>query len=157
MFKKRFLRCLLAGQPVARIRDLMEEFLDRRVQRLINQKVLGLLQKQQAQGEEVYLLSSNFDFLLDPLCQRWKLAGVLSTRAERLNGIFTGRLLGQTCHGEEKLARVMCEFGEQSVRQAVAYGDGKSDASILLAVAEGYWVRPKGILRATVVPVRPLV
>ena len=97
-------------------------------------------------SDEIYIVSSNFDFLLKPLQKRWNLAGIIATRTEVLNGIFTGRLVGNACHGKEKVARVIECFGPTITKEAVAYGDSASDAFLLDSVKDGYSVKPNNEL-----------
>jgi phosphoserine phosphatase len=88
----------------------------------------------------VYLVSANFDCLLEPLMARWSLAGVIATQAECLAGVYTGGISGEACHGEEKLRRAVARLGQAAVSGAVAYGN-RDDAPLLRAVRTAYLVR----------------
>jgi phosphatidylglycerophosphatase C len=140
-FKERFAKLLLADEAAERIERLVERFHDRHLPPNLNSPVVHRLLHHVASGDEVYLVSSNYDFFLLPLVRRWRIAGVIASEAEVARGRFTGRLGGPACHGPEKLKRVTSQFGYARVRDAVSYGDdSKADIFLMSAVKEAYWV-----------------
>jgi len=141
-FKERLLRLLVRGEAEPSIAERTEKFHQMRLNSLLNQPVVRALLKHAAAGDDVYLVSSNFDFFLRPLQQRWKLKGIFATETEVAGGHFTGRISGRACDGEEKLARVVAFFGERTARGAEAYGDSRGDSFLLGFVKTGHWVGP---------------
>ncbi len=139
-FKERLLKLLVRAEFEQNIAELTRQFHLSQLQPILNQSMVRLLVAHAAAGDQVYLVSSNFDFFLSPLQERWPLKGILATQAEVLNGRFTGRIVGRACDGEEKLARVVARFGESSAREAVAYADGAGDSVLLEFVKKGHWV-----------------
>jgi len=142
-FKQEFLRELLKGRSAACVRELVQRFHATYLEAVWNRPVLQSLLNHAAAGDDVWLVSSNFDFFLQPLQERWNLRGILATETEVRDGGFTGRILGRACDGREKLSRVVATFGERRAREAVAYGDSRSDSYLLQFVKTGHWVRPR--------------
>jgi phosphatidylglycerophosphatase C len=140
-FKKHLLPLLVQDESQARIELLTQQFHDTNVEPMLNRDVLQALSRHTASGDHVYLVSSNFDFFLRPFAERWGLQGVIATQTEVREGKFTGRILGSTCHGKEKLARVLGCFDEARIRSAAAYGDSPSDAYLMNFVKTAHWVR----------------
>jgi phosphatidylglycerophosphatase C len=141
IFKERFVALLVGGEPVERVARLVERFHDQHLQSHLNPDVVRQLLWHVERGHEVYLVSSNYDFVLRPLVQRWQLAGVIASETEVALGVFTGRLRGPACHGPEKLTRVTRLFGEARVRDALSYADDrKADVFLMQAVREAHWV-----------------
>jgi HAD superfamily hydrolase (TIGR01490 family) len=141
-FKQRFLQLLVQGLPAGRVQKWAEQFHATHLESIQNRPVVELLLEHTAAGDDVYLVSSNFDFFLQPLQQRWNLKGILATQTEVLDGCFTGCIVGRACDGREKLTRVVASFGERNAREAVAYGDSRSDCFLLDFVRTGHWVGP---------------
>ena len=111
-------------------------FLDDHLPCLMNNIVFEKLKGHVAAGEDVYLASANFDFILAPLINKWKLTGIISTATEVKNDCYTGRIIGNTCKGEEKFIKIKEILGEEAVKAAIAYGDDE-DSLLLHSVGEG--------------------
>jgi phosphatidylglycerophosphatase C len=139
-FKERFCRSFLTGESEKEIDDLSRMFTVRYLEGILNTPVVEALHGHQQKGDEVYLVSSNFTFLLRPLHQTWNSCGVIATDLEIKAGRFTGKISGRTCHGREKLSRVLAVFGSERVREATAYGDSRSDRHLLAFVKTAVWV-----------------
>ena len=140
-FKKYLIRLLLREEPEREMASISARFHETYLDSILNRKIFQCLVRHRIQGNDVYLVSSNFDFVLKPLQQKWNLKGIIATQTEISAGRFTGRLLGHTCHGEEKVTRVIAQFGKERVTQAVAYGDSASDLFLLKSVRTGYLIR----------------
>jgi len=139
-FKQRFIQLLVQGQSTERMRQLSEQFHQTVLTSLLNKDVFEALSRHTLAGDHVYLVSSNFDFFLEPLRTKWNLKGIFATKTEVEAGRFTGRLLGSPCDGKEKLERVLAFFGEKRVRDAVAYADSANDRYLLGIVKTSHWV-----------------
>jgi phosphatidylglycerophosphatase C len=142
-FKERFLRLLVEGESEERIKAVAQSFHRTQLDRILNRNVLQRLLSHTAVDDDVYLVSSNFDFFLRPLQQEWNVRGIFATDTEVLDGKFTGRILGRACDGKEKLDRVLACLGERRTREAIAYGDSRSDSFLLDYVKTGHWVGPR--------------
>lgn len=71
----------------------------------------------------------------------------VGTRAEVLDGRFTGRLDGPFCHGRGKLARLWIDLGTADLSEAAAYSDSASDLPLLRAAGRPVAVNPDRHLR----------
>jgi len=140
LFKERFLRLLVRDESEKSIAEFVGRFHKTRLESILNFAMVSALAEHAAAGDDVYLVSSNFDFFLKPLERRWNLKGIFATQAEAVDGRFTGRIRGRACHGKEKLGRVVASLGERRTREAVAYGDSRSDSNLLHFVKVGHWV-----------------
>jgi phosphatidylglycerophosphatase C len=139
-FKQQFCRSFLKGESERAIEDLSKAFIAEYVTGILNGAVVDALHRHQQTGDQVYLVSSNFAFLLRPLQQMWNSNGVIATNPEVKLGRFTGRLSGPTCDGPEKLSRVLDLFGWERVKAATAYGDSRGDVPLLSFVKKAVWV-----------------
>lgn len=139
-FKEDFCRCLLTGLTAESIERLSREFYDCYVSAILKEPTILLLNKHRQAGDEVHIVTSNFDFVLQPVKRQLNADGVFATVPEIIDGRYTGRLTGQACVGSEKLTRVLARFGHERVRQAVAYGDSSDDRELLEFVKTPVWV-----------------
>jgi len=140
-FKNRCAMLLLAGESEEKINRIIEKYLSRRLDSLIDTEVYNTIVKNQSRGNGVYIVSSNYDFFVNRFINLWRLSGVVATRAQIVNGIFSGKLLDKSCEGPQKVRRVRELFGDAVAGQAVAYGDSRGDLELLKYVRQGFWVR----------------
>jgi len=140
VFKQQFMSQLVQGESQGRIESLTARFHETHLEPILNRAMIRLLLEHVEHGDDVYLVSSNFDFFLRPLQERWNVKGIIATQTEVRDGHFTGHILGLACDGKEKLDRVINCFGERRTREAVAYGDSQSDSFLLEFVMTGHWV-----------------
>lgn len=139
-FKERFCKLLLKGQLEESIAKTVEDFMRDYVERSLKGPIVEALLCHVRNGDEVYLVSSNFSFLLCHLQTMWALSGIVATEAECTDGRYTGRIAGRSCDGREKLVRTVGLFGEEKVRAATAYGDSVGDRELLTFVKCSNWV-----------------
>lgn len=139
-FKARFCELLLKNESEEATATAARIFVQDYVQGILRKPVVERLLNHVQKGDEVYLVSSNFGFVLRALRGKWPLNGVVATEAEVDGGRFTGRIAGRSCEGKAKLARVVSRFGEPRVREATAYGDSRGDRELLGFVKNANWV-----------------
>ena len=67
---------------------------------------------------------------------------VIGTEFEKEQGIYTGRLSGKNCYGQEKVCRInrWAASRRQALNVTSAWGDHPSDSYMLSLAAERYWV-----------------
>jgi phosphatidylglycerophosphatase C len=138
--KKEFCRRLLSGQTEEHVDRLSSEFAASYVTNILRDRMVRLLEQHRQKGDDVYLVSSNFDFVLRPLLERLSATDIIATEPEITNGRYTGRLARPACARAEKLTRVVARFGAERVRDAVAYGDSDDDRALLEFVKTPVWV-----------------
>lgn len=139
-FKERFCECLLGGETQTHVEELSREFAARYLIGVLREPMLKVVHEHRRAGDEVYIVSSNFDFVLEPLRERLDVNGVIATEPEIVNGRYTGRLSTRACAGSEKVQRALARFGRERVSQAVAYGDSNDDRQLLEFVKTPVWV-----------------
>ena len=139
--KERCAAVLLAGEKECRVGAIIRAESGDRIAGWFDAELVGLLRRIQETGANVFLVSSNLDCYLRPLGELWGLRGVIATRAEVVDGRFTGRLVGATCIGPEKVARVIEAVGADEARAGAAFGDSRGDEELLNYVNEGYRIR----------------
>ena len=108
-----------------------------------------LLGRHKRAGREVYICSSSPEDYLAILAEELGLDGVIGTRAEVVEGRYTGLLDGAMCHGPEKARRV----GELAVERGIdldrsyAYSDSINDLPLLEMVGNPVAMNPDHALR----------
>jgi HAD superfamily hydrolase (TIGR01490 family) len=138
--KEFFLRSFLSGKKTEEINKLMREFFDTNWATLFNQKVLKILEDHRDKGDMVFILSANFDFLLEPLIEILGIKTFICTQTEKIDDVFTGRIIGNTYKGNSKVDRLRMIFNDHEIANMIAYGD-KEDRALLSQVGKEIFVQ----------------
>ena len=139
----------VAGRNVSQIRAIGDEVID---EILLNKLWPGTLKMAQAHiavGQEVWLVTASPNELADKLAKRVGLTGGLGTRAEEIDGVYTGRLDGPPLHGQAKADAVVALATARGIDLAnsVAYSDSSNDLPLLSVVGSAVPVNPDRALR----------
>jgi len=128
------------GRSVAR-----EELLPR-----LYPQAVELMSRHKRAGRAVYIASSSPEDYLALLAQELAVDGVVGTRAEVVDGLYTGNLDGPIVHGPEKAARVLelAKKEEIDLARSFAYSDSVNDLPLFELVGHPVALNPDRQLRA---------
>jgi HAD superfamily hydrolase (TIGR01490 family) len=128
------------GRSVAR-----EELLPR-----LYPQAVELLSRHKRAGREVYICSSSPEDYLVLLARELDIDGVVGSRAEVVDGRYTGRLDGLLCHDVEKARRVseLAAARDIDLSRSFAYTDSIEDLAMLELVGNPVAMNPDRSLAA---------
>lgn len=157
--KQAVLAHFLAGWSGERLAAAADRFAGGPLPRLVNPRALARLHWHRDQGHRVLIVSASPEIYLHPWAARHGVEAVLGTRLEMSGGVFTGRILGNNCHGPEKVARLGGHLGALDGFAIHAYGDSAGDRELLAAAAAGFYrpFRSRLPARASVTFLRALL
>lgn len=139
----------VAGRKVSDIVALGEEIYDELLADKIYPRTRQLAEAHLAQGQRVWLVTATPVELAQLIARRLGLTGALGTVAETVNGVYTGRLVGDLLHGPAKAAAVRSLAAREGLdlRRCTAYSDSANDLPMLSAVGTAVAVNPDAALR----------
>ncbi|MDQ1737628.1 MAG: hypothetical protein QOH56_3879, partial [Pseudonocardiales bacterium] len=139
----------VAGKSVADIVAVSEDIYDETIAERIYSGTRALAQLHLDAGERVWLVTATPEELAQIIARRLNLTGALGTRAEHVDGLFTGHLIGDLLHGEAKAAAVRELAGREGLDLSLcaAYSDSINDMPLLLLVGRPVAVNPDSALR----------
>ncbi|HLY34070.1 MAG TPA: HAD-IB family hydrolase [Jatrophihabitantaceae bacterium] len=140
----------VAGKKVDEIVALGEEIYDETMADRIWSGTHALAMQHIDAGRRVWLVTATPVELATIIAQRLKLTGALGTVAESVDGVYTGRLVGEVLHGEAK-ARAVRSLAEREgldLSRCAAYSDSINDIPLLSIVGRPVAVNPDSALRA---------
>jgi HAD superfamily hydrolase (TIGR01490 family) len=113
----------------------------------------ALVASHRERGDLCALVTATNDFIAASFARLFGIDRLLASRAEVRDGRYTGEVVGELCHGPEKVARVEAWLAElglgwADVTHSVFYSDSVTDLPLLARVAEAVAVRPEPRLRA---------
>ncbi len=108
--------------------------------RFFNPQIIEILKDHNKKGEKIYIVSSNFGFLLEPLKDFVPVDGIFATEAEKKDKVYSGKISGDVCVADNKLLRAahLIPGG-----QTICYGDSEGDFALMNACSKSYLVKHK--------------
>lgn len=134
----------VAGHKVADVVALGEEIYDELMAERIWSGTRALAQLHLDAGQRVWLVTAAPTELASLIARRLGLTGALGTVAESVDGIYTGRLVGEPLHGPAKAEaiRALAEREGLDLDDCAAYSDSMNDVPMLSIVGHPCAVNP---------------
>ncbi|MEO7352276.1 MAG: HAD-IB family hydrolase [Marmoricola sp.] len=139
----------IAGHTVAELEELGEEIFDERMAHRIWPGTRALAQLHLDEGQRVWLVTAAPIEIATIIARRLGLTGALGTVAEHVDGVYTGRLVGEMLHGSAKavaVAELADRFG-LDLQRCSAYSDSYNDLPMLSEVGDPCVINPDARLR----------
>jgi HAD superfamily hydrolase (TIGR01490 family) len=140
---------LIAGHDVRQLVDAAEQVYREDVAQRLYAGTTALVQAHQKAGHQVWLVTATPVEMAQVLVEHLGATGCLATVAERADGRYTGRLVGEPVHGPAK-ARAIRDLADRTgldLAASYAYGDSGNDLPVLTAVGHPAAVNPDLWLR----------
>jgi len=147
--KEIFLKAFIGGLNTNLVQSWAREFASRIIASGCRPRVLGLIKEFHKNGDRLIICSASPQIYVRFIAERLGIVEVISTELEIKDGCYTGKLFGKNCSGEEKLRRIKKYLGTDHYNGvALAYGDRKSDLSVLKWADEGWLLKGNKLIPA---------
>ena len=139
-----------AGHTVAELTTIGEEVFDEVMAGKVWPGTRALAQMHLDAGQRVWLVTATPVEVATVIAKRLGLTGALGTVAETVDGVYTGRLVGEILHGEAKAeaVRALAEREGLDLGACAAYSDSANDIPLLSLVGQPCAINPDSRLRA---------
>ena len=139
----------IAGHTVAELEQLGEEIFDERMAHRIWPGTRALAQLHLDRGQRVWLVTAAPLEIASIIARRLGLTGAMGTVAEHVDGVYTGRLVGDMLHGPAKAEAIkaLAEREGLDLSRCAAYSDSSNDLPMLALVGHPCVVNPDHRLR----------
>jgi HAD superfamily hydrolase (TIGR01490 family) len=139
----------IEGHTAEELGALGEEIFDEEMASRIWPGTRALAQMHLDQGQRVWLVTAAPVELARTIARRLGLTGALGTVAEQVDGVYTGRLVGDLLHGPAKAEAVLAlaEAEGLDLERCAAYSDSHNDLPMLSLVGDPCVINPDGKLR----------
>ncbi len=110
----------------------------------------GLIEMHHEAGRDCYIISASPVEVVEPLARALGMEGGIGTRAEAVEGVYTGQLDGPFCYGDGKriiIEKIAASRG-YDLRLSYCYSDSASDLPMLEMVGHPVAVNPDSPLEA---------
>jgi HAD superfamily hydrolase (TIGR01490 family) len=139
----------IEGRPTAELVTLGEQIYDEFIADKVWPGTRELAQMHLDAGQQVWLVTATPYELAETIARRLGLTGALGTVAESVDGVFTGRLVGEILHGPGKAhaVRSLAIREGLNLRRCTAYSDSFNDVPMLSLVGTAVAINPDAALR----------
>jgi HAD superfamily hydrolase (TIGR01490 family) len=146
---KRKALAFIEGRSTAELMALGEDIYDQIIADKIWPGTRALTQMHLDAGQQVWLVTATPYELAATIANRLGLTGALGTVAESVDGVFTGRLVGDILHGAGKAhaVRALAIREGLNLRRCTAYSDSFNDVPMLSLVGTAVAINPDADLR----------
>ena len=138
----------VAGHTVDEIERIGEEVYDEVMADKIWPGTRALAQSHLESGHDVWLVTASPVEVATVIASRLGLTGALGTVAENVDGVYTGRLVGEPLHGASKAVAVEALADQRGYELALcsAYSDSANDIPMLSLVGHPCAINPDSTL-----------
>jgi HAD superfamily hydrolase (TIGR01490 family) len=138
------------GHTVAELTTIGEEVFDEVMVGKVWPGTRALAQMHLDAGQRVWLVTATPVEVATVIAKRLGLTGALGTVAESVDGVYTGRLVGEILHGEAKAeaVRALARREGLDLGSCAAYSDSANDIPLLSLVGQPCAINPDSKLRA---------
>jgi HAD superfamily hydrolase (TIGR01490 family) len=139
----------ITGHSVSELTELSEEIFDEAMAHRIWPGTRALAQLHLDQGQRVWLVTAAPVEIAVIIARRLGLTGALGTGSEQVDGVYTGRLVGEMMHGPAKAEAVAALAVREGLdlSRCSAYSDSYNDLPMLNLVGDPVVVNPDNRLR----------
>ncbi|MFJ4851580.1 MULTISPECIES: HAD family hydrolase [unclassified Streptomyces] len=140
---------IVKGHRVEELMSIGEEIYDEYMAGKIWPGTRALAQAHLDAGQRVWLVTAAPVETATIIARRLGLTGALGTVAEHVDGIYTGRLVGEPLHGPAKAEAVRALAAAEGLElsRCAAYSDSSNDIPMLSLVGHPYAINPDTRLR----------
>lgn len=140
---------IVKGHRVSELMSIGEEIYDEYMADRIWPGTRALAQAHLDAGQKVWLVTAAPVETATIIARRLGLTGALGTVAESVDGVYTGRLVGEPLHGPAKAeaVRALAAAEDLDLARCAAYSDSHNDIPMLSLVGHPYAINPDTKLR----------
>ena len=141
---------IIRGHRVSELTIMGEEIYDEYLADRIWSGTRALAQAHLDAGQRVWLVTAAPVETATIIARRLGLTGALGTVTESVDGVYTGRLVGEILHGEAKAEAVIALADREGLDlgACAAYSDSANDIPLLSLVGQPCAINPDARLRA---------
>lgn len=113
------------------MQHIVKEFYSKRLSKILYKDSIDTMKKFKKQGYKIYLISASAEFYLNELYNIDVVDKVIGTKFKLKDGIFSRKIEGENCKGEEKVNRLMEVLKEENIdvdfKASYMFSDSLSD------------------------------
>ncbi len=137
------------GKTVAEMSMHTEQLYQEFIAPYLYPKAIELINELHANNIPVAVLSSTCNIIVGAIAKRFGIENVIGTQLEVIDGVFTGKIVGEygSCEGKIGPAKRFAEAHGATLADVVYYGDSINDINVLEVVGHPMATNPSDYLK----------
>lgn len=127
--------------------ELVKKFYDEKLQAILYEDALTMMKKLKSEGYDIYLISASPEFYINEFYKIKEVDKIIGTKFTFKEGIFTRKMEGENCKGQEKVRRLMEVIKNEKIevdfKESYMFSDSLSDKPLLDLVGKPYLINYK--------------
>ena len=144
--KEKFLK-FIDGIKEQDLSKLVKSFYEEKLKTIVYEDALKMMKKLKNEGYDIYLISASPEFYINEFYNIEEVDKIIGTKFNFSDGIFTRKMEGENCKGEEKVRRLKevlkNEKTEVDFKESYMFSDSLSDKPLLDLVGKPYLINYK--------------
>lgn len=144
--KEKFLK-FIDGIKEEDLAKLVKKFYDEKLKTILYEDALKMMKKLKNEGYEIYLISASPEFYINEFYNIKEVDKIIGTKFSFRDGIFTRKMEGNNCKGEEKVRRLKEVLKNEKIevdfKESYMFSDSLSDKPLLDLVGKPYLINYK--------------
>ncbi len=136
--KQKILSYFFAGTPEGFFQEKCDLFAEKVLPGLIRPAAKQEIDHLRTRGFEIVVISASAGNWIRKWTNRLSL-DLVATRLEVKDGLITGRIDGQNCYGEQKVARIREHWRLADYEEIYVYGDTSGDKPMLALATKSFY------------------
>jgi len=144
--KEKFLK-FIDGIKEEELAKLVKKFYEEKLKTIIYEDAISMMRKLKNEGYDIYLISASPEFYINEFYNIKEVDKIIGTKFNFSDGIFTRKMSGENCKGEEKVRRLKEVLKKEKIevdfKESYMFSDSLSDKPLLDLVGKPYLINYK--------------
>lgn len=144
--KEKFLK-FIDGIKEKDLAELVKRFYEEKLRTIVYDDALKMMKKLKSQGYDIYLISASPEFYINEFYSIKEVDKIIGTKFVFNNGIFTRKMEGKNCKGQEKVNRLKEVIENEKIdvdfKESYMFSDSLSDKPLFDLVGKPYLINYK--------------
>ena len=141
--KEKFLK-FIDGIKEQDLSKLVKSFYEEKLKTIVYDDALKMMKKLKNEGYDIYLISASPEFYINEFYNIKEVDKIIGTKFNFSDGIFTRKMEGENCKGEEKVRRLKEVLNNEKIevnfKESYMFSDSLSDKPLLDLVGKPHLI-----------------
>ncbi|MGV6816262.1 MAG: histidinol-phosphatase [Thiotrichales bacterium] len=134
----------LTEHPIEQLVAWRQQFLEEKIRPIMLSKGIETIEQHRRRGDVILIITATNSFVTQPIAEAFGVSELIATEPERIDGAYTGKILGTPCFQEGKVIRLRQWLDQHtlSLDGSTFYSDSHNDIPLLESVERPVAVDP---------------
>lgn len=134
----------LTEHPTEQLVAWRQQFLEEKIRPIMLSKGIETIEQHRRRGDAILIITATNSFVTQPIAEAFGVSELIATEPERIDGAYTGKILGTPCFQEGKVIRLRQWLDQHalSLDGSTFYSDSHNDIPLLESVERPVAVDP---------------